>query len=166
MSCTNKTYDGEFKVRSDYSQTELKKAINNGEFVFHRVTDPTAGDVTGNINVLTDINTFTSFSKAKSADFAKNQVMRVLDQIAIDIARLFNKTYLGKEQNDEDGIIALWGDIVAYYQELQRVRAIQNFSSSDIPIPTQGTEKTAVVTEHAVQPTCCMEKLYAQILIE
>lgn len=162
-SCTNKTYDGEFKVRSDYSQTELKKAINAGEFVFHRVTDPTAGDVTGNINVLTDINTFTSFSKAKSADFAKNQVMRVLDQIAIDIARLFNKTYLGKEQNDEDGRIALWGDIVAYYQELQRVRAIQNFSSSDIPVPTQGTEKTAVVTEHAVQPTCCMEKVYMTV---
>ena len=164
-SYTNKTYDGEFTVKSDYSQTELKKAVSSGELTFHRVTDPTAGDVTGNINVLTDINTFTSFSKSKNADFGKNQVIRVLDQIAIDVARLFNRTYLGKEQNDEDGRIAFWGDIVAYYQELQRVRAIQNFVSSDIPVPTQGTEKTAVITEHAVQPTCCMEKLYAQILI-
>ena len=162
-SCTNKTYDGEFTVKSDYSQTELKKAINSGALTFHRVTDPTAGDVTGNINVLTDINTFTSFSKSKNADFGKNQVIRVLDQIAIDVARLFNKTYLGKEQNDDDGRIAFWGDIVAYYQELQRVRAIQNFVSSDIPVPTQGTEKTAVVTEHAVQPTCCMEKLYMTV---
>lgn len=162
-SCTNKTYDGEFTVKSDYSQTELKKAVSSGELTFHRVTDPTAGDVTGNINVLTDINTFTSFSKSKNADFGKNQVIRVLDQIAIDVARLFNRTYLGKEQNDEDGRIAFWGDIVAYYQELQRVRAIQNFVSSDIPVPTQGTEKTAVITEHAVQPTCCMEKLYMTV---
>lgn len=164
-SCTNKTYDGEYSVYTAYSQTDLKKAITNGQLVLHRVTDPTVGDVTGDVNILTDINTFTDYSKSKNTDFSKNQVIRVLDQIAIDIARLFNRTYLGKEQNDNDGRIALWSDIVAYYQELQRVRAIQNFKAEDIPVPTQGQEKDSVLAEHAIQPTCCMEKLYMTVTV-
>lgn len=164
-SCTNKTYDGEYNVYSAYSQTELKKAITDGQLVLHRVTDPTVGDVTGDLNILTDINTFTDYSKSKNSDFSKNQVIQVLDQVAIDIARLFNRTYLGKEQNDNDGRIALWGDIVAYYQELQRVRAIQNFKSEDVPVPTQGQEKDSVLAEHAIQPTCCMEKLYMTVMV-
>ena len=112
-SCTNKTYDGEFTVNTNYKQSELEKAIISGMLMFHRVTDAVAGDITGDINVLSDINTFTSFSKQKNDDFSLNQVIRVLDQIAIDISRLFDKTYLGKEQNDNDGRVALWGDIVA-----------------------------------------------------
>lgn len=164
-SCTNKTYDGEFTVSASYSQTELKNFINDGYLVFHRVTDPTVGDVTGDLNVLTDINSFTSFTKKKTSDFSKNQVIRVLDQIAIDISRLFARLYLGKEPNDNDGRIALWGDIVAYYQELQRVRAIQNFSSDDIPVPTQGDTKDSVIATHQIQPTCVMEKLYMSVIV-
>ena len=162
-SCTNKTYDGEYTVEATYSQAELKKAVTSGYLTFHRVTDPASGDINGDINVLTDINSFVSFSKAKNKEFAKNQVIRVLDQIAIDIARLFNRFYLGKEPNDADGRSALWNDIVAYYKELQRVRAIQNFVETDVPMPQQGDEKEAVLTEHAVQPTCAMEKLYMTV---
>ena len=164
-SCTNKTYDGEFTVNTNYKQSELEKAIVSGMLMFHRVADAVAGDVTGDVNVLSDINTFTSFSKQKNDDFSLNQVIRVLDQIAIDISRLFNKTYLGKEQNDNDGRVALWGDIVALHKEYQRVRAIQNFKPDDVPIPIQGEKKTSVLHEYEVQPTCCMEKLYMQITV-
>lgn len=164
-SCTNKTYDGDFDIIANYSQTELKKAINDGYLAFHRVTDPTVGDITGDINVLTDINSFVSISKSKNSDFTRNQVIRVLDQIAIDLARLFNRQYLGKEPNDKDGRIALWGDGVAYFQELQRVRAIQNFVSDDLQIPEQGQEKVDVTWVTQVQPTCCMEKLYMSIVV-
>lgn len=162
-SCTNATYDGEFDIDTNYSQTELKKAISDGQLAFHHVTDPTVGDTTGDVNVLTDINTFTSFSKSKNKDFSKNQVIRVLDQIAIDSARLFNRSYLGKEQNDTAGRTSFWSDLVAYYKELQRIRAIQNFNPDDLPVPSQGEDKDAVVTEHVVQPTCCMEKLYMTV---
>lgn len=164
-SCTNKTYDGEFAVNTNYSQTELEKAIVDGMLMFHNVADPVAGDISGDVKVLSDINTFTSFTKQKNDDFSLNQVIRVLDQIAIDISRLFNKTYLGKEQNDNDGRVALWGDIVALHKEYQRVRAIQNFNPDDVPIPTQGEKKTTVMHEYEVQPTCCMEKLYMQITV-
>lgn len=117
------------------------------------------------MNVLTDINSFVNFSKKKNEDFSKNQVIRVLDQIAIDISRLFARLYLGKEPNDNDGRIALWGDIVAYYQELQRVRAIQNFNPDDIPIPEQGSSKDSVLATHQIQPTCVMEKLYMSVIV-
>ena len=162
-SCTNKSYDGEYRINTKYSQTELERAMVSGMLMFHNVADSVSGDVVGRTNILSDINTLTSFSKKKNEDFGLNQVIRVLDQIAIDVARLFNKTYLGKEQNDEDGRTALWGDIVALHKEYQRVRAIQNFDPKDVPIPTQGEKKTDVLMNYSVQPTCCMERLYMTI---
>lgn len=164
-SCTNKTYDGDFTVNTNYKQTELENAITNGMLIFHRVADSVDSDIVGNVNILRDINTFTSFTKEKNEDFSSNQVIRVLDQHAIDIARLFNKTYLGKEPNDEEGRTALWGDIVAYEQEMQRIRAITNFSSDDVPVPTMGQSKETVLSEYAIQPVMCMEKLYMNIII-
>lgn len=164
-SCTNKTYDGDFTVDTNYKQSDLEKAITDGMLIFHRVTDPVDGDIVGDVNILRDINTFTSFSKSKNEDFSSNQVMRVLDQHAIDIARLFNKTYLGKEPNDEAGRTALWGDIVAYEKEMQRIRAITNFNPDDVPIPTMGQSKEVVLSEYAIQPVMCMEKLYMNLVI-
>lgn len=166
-SCTNKTYNtGEFNVDTSYGQTELEKAITDGMLIFHRVTDPVDGDIVGDVNILRDINTFTSFTKRKNVDFSSNQVIRCLDQHAIDIARLFNKQYLGKEINDADGRLALWGDIVAYEKEMQRLRAITNFSPDDIPIPEQGQDKEVVMSEYGIQPTMCMEKLYMNIIVK
>lgn len=164
-SCTNKAYDGTFEIDTNYKQSELEKAIYDGRLIFHRVNNPEEGAVTGTVNILRDINTFVSVTKEKNADFSSNQVVRVLDQIAIDLARLFNRQYNGKVPNDADGRIALWSDIVAYHKELQRVRAIQNFASEDVPIPTQGSSKESVFSEYAVQPTVCMEKLYMNILV-
>lgn len=164
-SCTNKTYDGEFTINTKYSQSELEKAITAGMLMFHNVADSVSGDIVGKTNVLSDINTFTNFTKEKNDDFSLNQVIRVLDQDAIDISRLFNRNYLGKEQNDADGRIALWGDIVALHKEYQRVRAIQNFVAEDVPIPTQGEKKTTVMADYTIQPTCCMEKLYLKVVV-
>ena len=164
-SCTNKTYDGDFTVDTNYKQSALEKAITDGMLIFHRVTDPVDGDIVGDVNILRDINTFTSFSKQKNEDFSSNKVIRVLDQHAIDIARLFNQTYLGKEPNDEAGRTALWGDIVAYEKEMQRIRAITNFSPDDVPIPTMGQSKEIVLSEYAIQPVMCMEKLYMNIIV-
>lgn len=164
-SLTNADYDGEFTVDTAYSQLDLKRAIQTGRLAFHGVQETPSGELVGKVKVLTDINTYTSYTKQKNKDFALNQVMRVLDQLATDLANLFNKTYLGKEQNDDEGRKALWADAVFLHKEYQRIRAIQNFKSEDIPVPTQGTEKTAVLYNETVQPTCCMEKLYCAIVV-
>lgn len=164
-SLTNSTYNGEYTVDTNYSQRQLAAGIQQGRLLFHNVHWTVSGELVGEIKVLTDINTFTSFVKKKNSDFSLNQVIRVLDQDATDIANLFNRQYLGSEQNDDDGRTALWGDIVALHKEYQRVRAIQNFKAEDIPVPTQGTQKTAVLLSYEIQPTCCMEKLYVNVIV-
>ena len=156
-SATNMTYDGEYDVDTDFTQTQLEKAIKAGEFTFHRVGDQT--------RVLTDINTFVSITDEKSADFSFNQVMRVLDQIANDIASLFNSKYLGKVQNDASGRVSLWSDIVAHHTQLQTIRAIENFDSSSVTV-SQGDMKKSVAVEDHVQPVSAMEQLYMKVIVE
>ena len=164
-SCTNAIYDGEYTVNTNYKQYELEQAINDGMLMFHNVTDSVSGNITGDTRVLTDINTFTEFTKDKNEDFSFNQVIRVLDNTAIDLGRLFNRIYLGKVQNDSDGRLSLWKDGVALLENYQKVRAIQNFSDEDLPLPTQGDAKDAVVWSFEIQPTVAMQKLYCTIVV-
>ncbi len=165
QSVTNAIYDGGYTVNVKYKQYELEQAIKDGMFMFHNVTDSVGGNVQGDVRVLKDINTFTEFTKEKNRDFSLNQVMRTLDNWAIDSARLFNRTYLGKTINDTAGREALWADLVALAEEYQRVRAIQNFTDKDIPVPTQGDNKEDVLVNVQLQPTVAMEKLYMTVVV-
>lgn len=164
-SCTNALYDGEYKVKTSYKQFELEQSLENGMLTFHNVSDSVGGNVVGDVRVLADINTFTEFTKEKNIDFSLNQVVRVLDNAALDIARIFNKMYLGKVQNDDSGRISLWKDGVKLFEEYHRVRAIQNFKDKDLPVPAQGEDKTSVVWSFEIQPTTCMEKLYCTVVV-
>ncbi|MCU5983006.1 phage tail sheath family protein, partial [Clostridioides difficile] len=103
-SNTNKRYDGEFDVDVNYTQIHLEEALKTGKFIFHKVGDE--------VHVLEDINTFVSFTDEKNDDFSSNQSVRVLDQIANDIATLFNTKYLGEVPNDKSGRISFWNDVV------------------------------------------------------
>lgn len=152
-SNTNKKYDGEhtFDMSETKTQQQLTALLKNGKYVFHR-----AGD---EIRVLEDVNTFTSFTVDKNEGFSMNQVIRVLDQIAIDTANLFNTRYLGKVPNDKSGRVSLWGDIVAHRRELQSIRAIQNFDPEQVVVE-QGNSKKSVVVNEVVEPTVAMSQLY------
>lgn len=161
QSCTNRLYDGEYDVDTNYKQYELEQAIKDGQFVLHRVTDGASGNIAGDVRVLDDVNTFTEFTKDKSRDFAQNQVMRVLDNLAYDLARLFNRTYLGKEGTDPIGFTALWTDVVKLLTEYQRIRAIKNFNDKDVQMPYEGDNKGDVVLNLEVNPVVAMKKLYA-----
>ena len=112
----NKVYNGEFTVHADYTQNELKKAIRAGEYTFHKVGS--------DIRVLDDINTMVTTSDTQGDVFKDNQTVRVMDQIANDIAVLFNTKYLGVVPNDAAGRISLWSDIVKHHEQLQEIRAI------------------------------------------
>lgn len=155
-SLTNTTYTGEYTPNVDFTQTQLEKAIQSGKLMFHRVGDE--------VRVLTDINTFVSVTDTKSADFTGNQVVRVLDQIANDIASIFNTKYLGKVQNDAAGRVSLWQDIVSHHNQLQTIRAIENFDSEHIKV-APGDSRKAVAVEDHVQPVSAMEQLYMQVII-
>lgn len=155
-TCTNKKYDGEFTVDTNYTQTQLSDAIKAGKLMFHK-----AGS---EVRVLTDINTLVSYTSEKGEDFSSNQTMRVLDQIAIDIAIMFNTKYLGDIPNDPSGRISLWNDIVDVDKALLKIRALEDFKSSDVTV-AKGETKKSVVVGQTITPTNAMEQLYMTCIV-
>ena len=155
-SATNMIYDGEYTVDTNYTQSQLEKAIKAGEFTFHQVGDK--------VRVLTDINSLVTTTVNKGEDFKSNQTIRVLDQIATDIANLFVTKYLGVIPNDADGRTSLWNDIVKHHQQLLSLRAIENFTEEDVQV-AQGDTKKAVVVSDAVTVVNAMEKLYMTVMV-
>lgn len=156
-SATNMDYDGEYSVDTDYTQTELENGIREGSFMFHQVDEK--------VVVLEDINSFISVTDVKSSDFSSNQTIRVLDQIANDIAVLFGKKYIGKVPNDASGRVSLWNDIVKHHTELQNIRAIENFSGDNVTVAQGDTKKAVVVTDY-VTPVNAMAQLYMTVYVQ
>ena len=154
----NQKYTGEFNVNVDHKQLELEQAMKNGEFMFHKVN--------GEIRVLADINSFVSGADEKSAEiFGENQCIRVMDQIANDVAVMFNTKYVGQVPNDAAGRISLWNDIVKHHRHLQDIRAIQDFEADDVTV-NQGEAKNSVVIGDAVTIIVGMAKLYMTVTVQ
>lgn len=156
-SALNMVYDGEFTVNVDYTQAQLEAAIDAGEFTLHKVG--------ADVRVLNDQNSLVTLSVDKNELFQQNQTIRVIDNIANDIATLFNTKYLGQIPNDDEGRTSLWADIVAHHNELQRIRAIQDFEEDDVVV-TAGIERSAVVVDDAVTPVNAMAKLYMTCVVQ
>ena len=155
-STLNRKYDGEFTIGIDYTQKELENAIINGEFAFHKVGS--------DIRVLEDINSLVTTTDTKGDIFKDNQTIRVIDQIANDIAVLFNTKYIGAVPNDASGRISFWTDVVKHHNELQSIRAIENFSDADVTVE-QGSDKKSIVVNDAVTPIGTMAKLYMTTVV-
>lgn len=156
-SNTNKTYDGEYSVNTDYTQSQLEASIDNGEFVLHKVGDE--------VRVLVDINSLVDVTSEKGEEFKSNQTIRVLDQIATDVASVFNSKYLGKIANNEAGRTSLWTDIVTLFKDYQTLQAIENFKDEDIKVEI-GNDKKSVTIDTNVQVINAMEKLYMTVVVE
>ena len=152
----NRIYDGEFQVETEMTQSQLAKSMKEGKFTFHRVGN--------DVRVLADINSMVRETEDVGAVFKENQTIRVIDQIANDIAVLFNTKYLGVVPNDNAGRISFWTDIVQHHKKLNDLRAIEDFEDSDITV-TQGESKKSVVVEDAVTVVNAMDKLYMTCVV-
>jgi len=155
-SNTNKKYNGEFTVDAAYTQAQLENAILSGEFVLHQVNS--------DIRVLTDINSLVTVTEDKGEVFKSNQTVRVVDQIANDVASLFNTKYLGAIPNDAAGRTGLWSDIVQHHQKLQNLRAIEDFSDGDVTVEP-GESKTVVVIADYITVVNTMEQIYMTVTV-
>ena len=152
----NKIYNGEFNVDAGYTQNELKKAIKAGEFTLHKVGP--------DIRVLEDINTMVTTSDTQGDIFKDNQTVRVMDQIANDIAVLFSTKYLGVVPNDAAGRVSLWSDIVSHHRQLEQIRAIENFSDSDVVVDKGNSKKSVVVSDY-ITVVNAVSKLYMTVTV-
>ena len=156
-SCTNMRYDGEYTVVTNKTQKQLENCITNGEIALHLVY--------GDVRVLEDINSLTTVTADKGEDFKSNQTIRVIDQIANDIAKLFNTKYLGKIPNNESGRVSLWGDVVKHHRELEEIGAIENFDSSLVTV-AQGNTKKSVVVNDVITVVNSMAQLYMTVVVQ
>lgn len=163
-SLTNKKYDGEWYEyeslladTSNYSQLELEGLIEDGFFTFHRVGDE--------VRVLMDINSLTETTEDKGEVFKDNQTIRVCDQIANDIAEIFNNYYLGKVPNDVAGRNAFKSEIVKHHNKLLTLRAIEDFESDDITV-SEGETKSSIVVSDNVTIVNTMTKLYMSVVVQ
>lgn len=156
-SNTNKQYDGEFTVDVDYTQAELEAGIKAGKFMFHNVN--------GDIRVLEDINSLVTISDEKGADFQSNQTIRVCDQIANDVAVMFATRYLGVVPNDASGRVSLWNDICKLHQDLETIRAIENFDTSTVAVEQGDSKKTVVCNISGLNVINAMSQLYMSVVV-
>ena len=152
----NRKYTGEFQIDTDYTQSELQSAMESGEFVFHRVGS--------DVRVLEDINTLVTISDTQGAVFQDNQTIRVIDQVANDIAVLFNTKYLGVVPNNAAGRNSLLSDIVKHHEQLSDINAIENFTDADLTI-SAGNTKKSVVVQDAITVVHTMDKLYMTVTV-
>lgn len=156
-SCTNKLYDGEYTVVTDKTQKQLEACIEAGQIAFHLVY--------GDVRLLEDVSSLTDVTADKGEDFKSNQTIRVIDQIANDIAKLFNTKYLGKIQNNASGRISLWGDIVKHHKELEALGAIESFDAELLKVEQGDTKKSVVVTD-VVTVVNSMAQLYMTVVVQ
>lgn len=155
-SCQNRKYDGSFTVDTEYTQTQLGQCIDSGEFVLHKVN--------ADIRVLEDINSMVTTTDTCGSIFRDNQTVRVIDQLANDIAVLFGTKYLGVIPNNNAGRVSLWSDIVAYHRQLEQIGAIEGFSDSDITVQ-QGKTKKSVEVTGSVTVINAMDRLYVSVVV-
>lgn len=156
-SNTNKRYDGELTVNVDYTQADLEKGIKTGRFMFHNVG--------GEVRILEDINSLVTVSDTKGDVFKANQTVRVCDQIANDVAVLFNTRYLGVVPNDATGRVALWNDICKIYQALESIRAIEDFDPDTVTVEQGDTKKAVVCTTKDLNVINAMAQLYLSVVV-
>lgn len=154
-SNTNKLYDGEFTIATDYTQIQLEAAIKAGEFTFHQVND--------DVRVLVDVNSLVTTTDEKGEVFKENMTIRIIDDIATQTATLFNTKYIGKIINNESGRVSLWADIISYLTGLQEQGAL-TFNQEDV-IVSAGEDRKSVVASIAIEVAGTMEKLYMTCVV-
>ncbi|WP_373599424.1 phage tail sheath C-terminal domain-containing protein [Paraclostridium bifermentans] len=157
QSNTYSVIPGAIEIINPKTDDEIKEGINKGKFIISFRQDES-------VVVETDINTYTDFSAIKSKDFCKNRVIRTLDDINNSIKNMFEQTYLGKVNNNENGRTSFKSDIIAYFKELNKLGAIDDFKNEDIAV-SQGNEIDTVLVDVGVKPIDAMEKLYMTVSV-
>lgn len=155
-SLTYAAYPDAIGVDPVLTSSQQEAAINAGQFALISQF--------GNIQVLTDINSFTTFAVEKGKAFRKNRVIRTVFGLCNDIYKTFAQSYIGAVHNDEEGRSALKGEILNLMSRYQGNRALQNVEADDVVV-NAGVDSDAVVIEIYCQPVDSIEKIYINITI-
>lgn len=154
-SNTGQKYLGAIDVVPRMTKTQMETAITEGKFIFKV-------DTAQNVTAVYDINSLTTITVDKGKQLTKNRVIRVIDSINNDVTEIFESNYVGKANNNTDGRSLLRATLIEYFNELQRLNAIQNFTAEDISV-NKGVDSDAVVIDCFIQPVDSIEKIYISV---
>lgn len=155
QSNTGKLYQDAVDISPRMTKTEMEAAIAAGKFIFKV-------DSAQNVSAVYDINSMTTVTADKGELFKKNRVIRTIDGINNDIVAIFEAGYIGKVNNNSDGRSLLRASLIEYFNELQRLSAIQNFVVEDVTV-SAGIDSDAVVISCYIQPVDSVEKIYITV---
>lgn len=152
-SNTNKIITGATDLIGKYTNSQIIDALKGGEFLF-------TPNSRGEIKVEQDINSLHTFTTEKNYAFSKNRVERVLDEIGTTVKDTWEQSFMGKLNNDADGRDIFKSNLISYFEELQRIGAIQEFAGADDIEIMQGADLDVVIVNTWIKPVDSMEKLY------
>ena len=155
QSNTGQKYIGAIDVVPRMTKTEMEAAVAAGEWIFKV-------DTTQNVTAVYDINSLTTVTVDKGKQFTKNRVVRTIDGINNDITEIFESNYVGKINNNADGRSLLRASLIEYFNELQKLNAIQNFTPEDVTV-NPGKDSDAVIIDCFIQPVDSVEKIYITV---
>jgi hypothetical protein len=155
-SLTFASYPDAIEVDPVLSSSQQEAAISGGQFSLIAQFD--------NIQVLTDINSFRSYTPTKGKAFSKNRVIRTIFGLCNDIYKAFALYYIGAVHNDEEGRKSLKAEILNLMNRYQGNRALQNVIADDVNVE-KGVDSDAVTIEIYCQPVDSIEKIYINITI-
>jgi hypothetical protein len=155
-SLTFASYPDAIDVDPVLSSSQQEAAISGGQFSLIAQFD--------NIQVLTDINSFRSYTPTKGKAFSKNRVIRTIFGLCNDIYKAFALYYIGAVHNDEEGRKSLKAEILNLMNRYQGNRALQNVIADDVNVE-KGVDSDAVTIEIYCQPVDSIEKIYINITI-
>lgn len=155
-SLTYAAYPDAVTINPVLTSSEQEDAIEAGKFALIAQFDK--------IQVLTDINSFTTFAVEKGKAFRKNRVIRTVFGLCNDIYKTFAQYYIGAVHNDEEGRKSLKAEILNLMNRYQGNRALQNVEADDVTV-NKGVDSDAVVIEIYCQPVDSIEKIYINITI-
>ena len=154
QSLTYAQYPGAVAAYPKKTEDQVIAAVEAGDVVFIDDFDI--------VKVCTDINTLTTYTPTKGAEYSKNRVMRVLNQICNDVYKYCSLYIIGKVDNNDTGRNLLKGWIVGYLNEMQANNGIQNFAAEDVTVEPGNTIDAILVTI-GIQPVDSIEKIYVTV---
>jgi len=156
-SNTGAQYAGAIDVSPRMKRSDREAAITAGKFIF-------IVDNSQNVTADYDINSLTTLTDTKTKAFKKNRFIRLRASIYNDIDAIFTAKVKGKYNNDATGRARFKVLLVEYFNDLQDMEAIQNFTADDVVV-SAGTDGDAVVVTVAIASVDSIEKVYMTITV-
>lgn len=157
QSNTGAQYVGAIDVSPRMKRSDREAAITAGKFIF-------LVDNSQNVTADYDINSLTTLTDTKTKVFKKNRFIRLRAAIYNDINALFTAQVKGKYDNTPIDRSRFKTLLVEYFNELQNMSAIQNFTAADVEV-LPGADSDAAVVNVGIAPVDSIEKVYMTVSI-